>query len=269
MPKSRHCHSLTPRTTPPRSQDGSITLPSLSRLQQPGIWWPLGSAFPYRLDSEPGPWWFGYFILIHSQSFRSGSKPRVCLGPILEFGSCLLHDFRPNSKPDFILNSCLVPAPISPLCCLCQAGALFLPLESMPCARGQDTQEEGSFTASLPTPWPHLVRELGMEEIHALPWLLVLSFSIGKFYLHSNFSPCCCPAALISFLFLVGNLRVTYCLHPRGLAWGGGVGGQWSEHLSFCPVRLEQEGLWSGEAHTWSPVLCGSLGPQCWLSPDL
>ena len=135
----------------------------------------------------------------------------------------------------------------------------------MPCAGGQDTQEEGSFTASLSTPWPHLVTELGMEEIHALPWLLVLSFSIGKFYLHSNSSPCCCPAALISFLFFLGNLRVTCCLHPRGLAWGGGVGGQWSEHLSLCPVRLEQEGLWSGEAHTWSPVLCGSLGPQCWL----
>lgn len=182
----------------------------------------------------------------------------------------MLHDFRPSSKPDFVLKPCLVPAPISLLGCLCQVGALFLCLESMPCARGQDTQEEGSFTASLPNPWPHLVRELGMEEVHALPWLLVPSFSIGKFYLHSNFSPCCCPAALISFLFFLGNLRVTCCLHPRGLCLGrGSRGGQWSEHLSLCPVRLEQEGLWSGEAHTWSPVLSGSLGPHCWLPPDL
>lgn len=107
VPESRRYHSLTPWPTPPRSKDR--TLPSLSRLQQPGIWWPLGSAFPYRLDSEPGPWWLEYLIRIYSQSFRSGSKPRFCVGPRLEFGSGLLHDFRPNSKPDFVLNSCPCP----------------------------------------------------------------------------------------------------------------------------------------------------------------
>lgn len=177
----------------------------------------------------------------------------------MEFGSCLLHDFRSSSKPDFVLKPCLVPAPISLLGCLCQVGALFLCLESMPCAGGQDTQEEGSFTASLPNPWPHLVRELGMEEVPALPWLLVPSFSIGKFYLHSNFSPCCCPAALISFLFFLGNLRVTCCLHPRGLCLGRGSRG--GSGLSISPSA--QSG-WSRRAsglgrHTRGHLSCLAL----------
>lgn len=115
-----------------------------------------------------------------------------------------------------------------------------------------------------------VVRSPG-EGSHALPWLLVLSFSMGKMYLLSNFSPCYCPAAL-NFLFILswecwGGPDV--CT-PRGLHLGKGNWGRWSGDLSLFLVRLGQEGLYSGEGSPrapplppsmCSPALSGSLWP--------
>lgn len=82
--------------------------------------------------------------------FRSGLKPRYCLGPRLAFGSYSLHDFRPNSKSDFVLSPRLVPAPTLPYPAACARWGLFFPLESMPSLEARTSRkEEGSFIASL------------------------------------------------------------------------------------------------------------------------
>lgn len=161
----------------------------------------------------------------------------------MEFGSCSQDDFGSNSKSDLVLSPCLAPTSIFAALLPVPGRALFFPLESMPCAGGQDATGVGSSTAS-PAHGPRCSLGQrawdGRKPCHSLA---AGSFGIGKFFLLSNFSPCCCPAALISSLFFPGNLGVNLLSapHPWGLCLGRRGGGR-SGNLSRCQVRLRQGG---------------------------
>lgn len=114
-----------------------------------------------------------------------------------------------------------------------------------------------------------------MEETHTLPWLLAPYLSaFGKFFFLSNSSPCCCPAALTSFLLFLGNLGVDLLSAPVGDCASGGQPGGWAGNLSLCSVTPGQKGLRAGRAASSAHRLAassGSLGPQwapCWPPPD-
>lgn len=100
-----------------------------------------------------------------------------------------------------------------------------------------------------------------MEETHTLPWLLVLSHSVGKFFL----SLTSVLAAVLLHLFplysFLGIWGWTCSLYPQGTV----LGGWWSGNLSLCPVRMGQEGLCSEEdsfpCTHMSPALSGSPWP--------
>jgi hypothetical protein len=83
-----------------------------------------------------------------------------------------------------------------------------------------------------------------MEETHACPWLLVLSFSIGKFFLLSLTSVL---AAILLHLFLLGNLGVDLLSIPHGTVLGEEDGGRVGDQLLPLPGQVGQEGLCPGE----------------------
>lgn len=101
-----------------------------------------------------------------------------------------------------------------------------------------------------------------------MPFLGSASFSIGKFFLHSNFCPCCCPAALIFSLPFLGSLGVNLLsLPPEDCAWGVGPGGG-----AGLGISSSAQSYWGRRAsalggqplmhtHTGSPVSSGSPWP--------
>ena len=147
-----------------------------------------------------------------------------------KFGSRSVHD----SKSDFVLSPRLAPEPIGPTLLPVPGGGAPTGIHALPWGPG--LPGERPISSLPPSRGPIWSESLGWKKSPALPWLLVLSFGIGKFFLLSNCSPCCCPAALTSFLFCLGSSRVTCCLHPRGL----GLGGQAVERswLQRCELHL-------------------------------
>lgn len=87
-------------------------------------------------------------------------------------------------------------------------------------------REGGSFTAPLPPMTLSCPSGQGTwNGRNSCPSLAAgsVSFSVGKFFLLSNFSPCCCSVALISSLLFLGNLWVDLLSVLTGdYAWGGG-----------------------------------------------
>lgn len=208
--------------------------------------------------------------------FRSGLQPGFCLSPRWEFGPCSLGDFKSNSKSDLVLSPCL-SLRHAPYSAACARQGVHFSHKNLCLALGPGLPGGNSFQP-ISGPWPHLallVRELGMET-RALPWLLAPYLSaFGKFSFLSNFSPCCCPAALISFLLVLGNLGVDLLSAPLGDCASGGQPGwvDWESLPLLSHSRAEGPPRWAGslqctQAHLPRLVLLGPPWAPCWPPPD-
>lgn len=103
-----------------------------------------------------------------------------------------------------------------------------------------------------------VVRELGMREAMAF---LGCWFSLQhRDVLLSNFSPCCCPAALIS---LGEHGGWACCLHSRGLCLRRGWRKVWASLPLLCQVGVRGPPFSTSRActHIPSSSLCGSSQP--------
>ena len=259
-----HPPGLTPALPQGQARNPSLPLRDSSSLVPGGalcLHFLTGLILSWVFCSNPQP------------EFRSDPEPGFCLGPRWELGSCSLHDFRSNSESDFVLSPCPVPAPdSSPLLLVPGGGSVSPPLESMPRTGGQ---EKGSLIASF-YPMAPVVRELGVEAAYALPQLPVLSLSVGKFFLLSNFSPCCCPATLILSLFFLGNFGVDPLSAPpsQGIVLGEGDLGKAAWESLPLPSQVGAGGplLW-GEGgllctHTLTYLVWFSLWPPVGSTPS-